>query len=478
MSGIVAQSGPVIPDFGEASSCVQDNRLFCPDWVRDNWGPVLQPALLQHVKLTIIAVAIGFVLAFVAALFARHRPWFERPFDLVSALVYTIPSIALFQLLVPVTGLTVTTVEVALVSYTLLILFRNFLTGFRSVPADVLEAARGMGMGSFQVLRRVELPLALPAIMAGVRIATVSTIALATVAAFVIPEGLGRPIFLALRQFFNTELIVTALLAIGLALVADGAARARTAGLDPVDAREDAAVIGDISVFGDALRFIEENPGLLWDKTVEQLELSAAAIGVALLVALPIGIGLGHLRRYSFVAINVANIGRALPTLAVIAVCIVFLPVGFTVVLIALVVLAVPPILTNAYVGVSEVDAETVEAARGMGMTERQILQRVELPLASPLLFAGIRTAVVFVVASATIAAIAGGGGLGDVIVNQASYGIEGVIGASILVSALAFACDGVVALVQRGVTPRPLRGRRVGDTMLVSEPGTKGSTL
>jgi osmoprotectant transport system permease protein len=127
---------------------------------------------------------------------------------------------------------------------------------------------------------------------------------------------------------------------------------------------------------------------------------------------------------------------------------------------------------------VSEVDAETVEAARGMGMTERQILQRVELPLASPLLFAGIRTAVVFVVASATIAAIAGGGGLGDVIVNQASYGIEGVIGASILVSALAFACDGVVALVQRGVTPRPLRGRRVGDTMLVSEPGTKDSTL
>ena len=222
MTGLVAQSGPVIPDFGKASSCVQENRLFCPDWVRDNWAPVLQPALLQHVKLTLIAVAVGFVLAFAAALVARHRSWFERPFDLFSALVYTIPSLALFQLLVPVTGLTVTTVEVALVSYTLLILFRNILTGFRSVPADVLEAARGMGMGSFQVLRRVELPLALPAIMAGVRIATVSTIALATVAAFVIPEGLGRPIFLALRQFFNTELIVTAILAVGLALVADG----------------------------------------------------------------------------------------------------------------------------------------------------------------------------------------------------------------------------------------------------------------
>ena len=237
-------------------------------------------------------------------------------------------------------------------------------------------------------------------------------------------------------------------------------------------------MIADLSIFVDAFRFIEENPGLLWDKTVEDLRLSVAAVGVALVIAVPIGIVLGHLRRFSFVAISVSNVGRALPTLAVIAVGVVFLPVGFTVVLIALVVLAVPPILTNAYVAVSEIDAETIEAARGMGMTERQILQRVELPLATPLLFSGIRTAVVFVVASATIAAIAGGGGLGDVIVNQASYGIEGVIGASILVSALAFACDGLVALVQRLVTPKPLRGRHVADAMLVTEPGVEGRSL
>lgn len=234
--------------------------------------------------------------------------------------------------------------------------------------------------------------------------------------------------------------------------------------------------LADLSVFVDALRFVEENPGLMWDKTVEHLTLSAAAVGVALLIALPIGVGLGHLRRYSFVAISISNVGRALPTLAVIAVGVVFLPVGFTVVLISLVVLAVPPILTNAYVSVSEVDLETVEAARGMGMTEPQILRRVELPLAAPLLFSGIRTAVVFVVASATIAAIAGGGGLGDVIVNQASYGIEGVIGASLLVSVLAFACDGLIAAVQRLVTPKPLRGRHVDDAMLVADAGLKRS--
>ena len=214
-------SEPVIPDFGEASDCVQENRLFCPDWVRDNWDDVLEPALLQHIKLTVIAVAVGFVIAFACALVARRLRIFERPFDLISALLYTIPSLALFQLLVPVTGLSVTTVEVALVSYTLLILFRNIMVGLRAVPADVREAARGMGMSGRQILWRVELPLALPAIMAGIRIATVSTIALATVAAFVIPEGLGRPIFLALRQFFNTELIVASALAVGLALAAD-----------------------------------------------------------------------------------------------------------------------------------------------------------------------------------------------------------------------------------------------------------------
>jgi osmoprotectant transport system permease protein len=217
-----AQSGPVIPNFGQASECVQENRLFCPEWVEDHWGDVLQPALLDHIKLTLIAVAFGFVLAFAASLVAYSHRRFEAPIGVLAAFLYTIPSLALFQLLVPVTGLTVTTVEVALISYTLLILFRNFVAGLRSAPPDVLEAARGMGMSRGQILRQVELPLALPAMAAGLRIATVSTIAIATVAAFVIPEGLGYPMFLALREFFKTELIVTAALAVGLALVADG----------------------------------------------------------------------------------------------------------------------------------------------------------------------------------------------------------------------------------------------------------------
>ncbi len=213
---------PVIPEFGEASACVTENRTFCTDWVRENWDPVLQPALVQHVKLTLIAVGIGFAISIVAALVAHRLHMFEAPFALFSAVVYTIPSLALFQLLVPVTGLTVTTVEVALVGYTLLILFRNTLTGLRSAPPDVLEAARGMGLTPTQTLLRVELPLALPAIVAGLRVAVVSTIALATVAAFVVSEGLGVPILGALPLNFKTEILAAGGLAVGLAILADG----------------------------------------------------------------------------------------------------------------------------------------------------------------------------------------------------------------------------------------------------------------
>jgi osmoprotectant transport system permease protein len=202
---------------------VRENRLFCPDWVADHWGDTLQPALVDHIKLTVIAVAVGFVIAFAAALVAHRLNWFETPFGVFAAFLYTVPSLALFQLLVPVTGLTVTTVEVALVGYTLLILFRNILAGLRGVPDDVLEAARGMGLSRRQMLTRVELPLALPATLAGVRIATVTTISLATVAAFVLPEGLGAPIFDGLRTFFTTKLIAAGALAVALALAADGA---------------------------------------------------------------------------------------------------------------------------------------------------------------------------------------------------------------------------------------------------------------
>jgi osmoprotectant transport system permease protein len=212
----------VIPDFGRGSDCVRQNHTFCWGWFSDHWSDTFRPALTQHIVLTLIAVGIGLAIAMTCALIAHRQRWFERPFVLVSGLLYTIPSLALFQLLVPITGLTTTTAEIALVSYTLLIMFRNILTGLRDVPEEAREAARGMGLTPAQSLWRVELPLALPAIVAGLRVATVTVISLATVAAFVIDKGLGAPIFAALQTSFKTEFIAAGVLAVALALVADG----------------------------------------------------------------------------------------------------------------------------------------------------------------------------------------------------------------------------------------------------------------
>jgi osmoprotectant transport system permease protein len=202
---------------------VQGDHAFCADWARDHWGDVLRPALVQHLELTAIAVGIGFAIAFVLALMAHRLRRIEQPVGILSALLYTIPSLALFQFLVPFTGITTTTVEIALVAYTLVILFPNIVAGLRSASPDVLEAARGMGLTRRQILMRVELPLAVPAIVGGLRIAIVSTISIATIAAFLLPKGLGYPIFLALKEPtpFKTEIYAAGALAVGLAIACD-----------------------------------------------------------------------------------------------------------------------------------------------------------------------------------------------------------------------------------------------------------------
>jgi osmoprotectant transport system permease protein len=213
---------PVIPEFQRGSDCVRENGQFCWEWFQSRFDDLFWPRIVEHVELTLIAVGIGFVISFVAALVAHRYGWFDTPFTIFSGFLYTIPSLALFQLLVPVTGLTWTSAEIALVSYTLLILFRNILTGLQGIPEDVKEAARGMGLTTRQILLRVELPLAVPAIMAGIRIATVTTISLTTVAAFIGAGGLGQPIFNAIQSSFKTQFIAAGVLAVLLALVADG----------------------------------------------------------------------------------------------------------------------------------------------------------------------------------------------------------------------------------------------------------------
>ena len=218
---------------------------------------------------------------------------------------------------------------------------------------------------------------------------------------------------------------------------------------------------GDVKDLGDAFPFIVHHPSLLLHSAGTMLAVAAIAMAVALVISVPAGVWLGHLHRGSFLAINFSNVLRALPSLAFIAILIAPLGLGRSTLILALVVLAVPPILTNAYTAVDGVDPDIVDAARGMGMRERDVLLRVELPLALPLLFAAIRTAAVYVVATVPLGALAGTvGGLGDIIVNQASYRLAGVLGAAICVAALALLVDALFAGLQRIVTPRGLRAR------------------
>jgi osmoprotectant transport system permease protein len=217
----------------------------------------------------------------------------------------------------------------------------------------------------------------------------------------------------------------------------------------------------------DLVNFYANNSGLLLQKTLSHLGIGAIALAVAIVVALPLGVILGHRHAGALLAINTSNVFRALPSLALIAICLALFGLSLLNVEVALVALAIPPILTNSYPAVDGVDPDAVEAARGMGMRERQVLTTVELPLAWPLIFAGIRTAAVYIVATAPLAAIAGGGGLGDIILNQPTYRLVGVIAATIVVVVLAFAVDGVLARVQRAVTPRGLRPARELQTLV-----------
>jgi osmoprotectant transport system permease protein len=197
------------------------NPWFSPSYVSDNWGTIVR-LTGEHVRLTVLAVVLGAVIALPLALLARRSRLLAGPVLAVSTLVYTIPSLAMFAFVAPVTGLSTTTVLIGLVLYSLVILVRNFLAGLQSVPEDVREAARGMGYGSSRLFWQVELPLALPSFMAGLRIATVSTVALVTVGVIVGHGGLGQLITGGFNaNFYRAEIVTGAIGCVLLALLAD-----------------------------------------------------------------------------------------------------------------------------------------------------------------------------------------------------------------------------------------------------------------
>ena len=199
----------------------------------------------------------------------------------------------------------------------------------------------------------------------------------------------------------------------------------------------------------------------VWELMWPQIWLSVLALALAVAIALPIGVYFGHRGKGELFAVAVGNAGRAIPELVLIAFMVAFIGVGTPNITIALLVLGIPPILTNAFVGVRQVDRDAVAAAQGMGMTELEVITRVELPLAVPTIMSGVRTSAIAIIATATIASLAGESTLGDFIFNRGLYGDTGVLAGAILVALLALTAELLLAGLQRLLTPRGLRLER-----------------
>lgn len=196
------------------------NEVFCFDWARDNLGRYETPTV-QHLEIVIFAVLIGFAVAFALSLLAHRVRWLQPPMLAATGVLYTIPSIAFFFLMLPVTGFGRDTAIIVLAAYTLQIIYRNTMLGLANVPASVKDAARGMGFTNRQILWRVELPLAIPEIIAGLRVAMVSTIAIATLVVFISAGGLGTQMYGSGNLTFPTSIIIAAAIVILMALAFD-----------------------------------------------------------------------------------------------------------------------------------------------------------------------------------------------------------------------------------------------------------------
>ena len=374
--------------------------LYWP-WVQDHTDEIRQ-RLIEHIELTVLAVLFGLAIALPLALLSVRYRRLYGPVIAITGVLYTIPSLALFALLLPLTGLSRTTALIPLTAYTLLILVRNTVTGLDGVPPDVKDAAVGMGYSRNRQLLRVELPLALPGDhrrhphrhrhdhRAGRhhRAHRPGRTGLADVRRLParLPHAAHRRHRAVARARGRRR----------------PAPRARAATRDAVGAcgsppvAEGGCVMG---FFGDVFDFLTNHDQWHGDESIPRLlgqhvQLTVVSVLVAALVALPIGILLGHVRTGGAIAVNIANIGRALPAFALLILAVqwvgigdptgVLTPVQSVPAFIAMFALAVPPMLANAYVGMASVDDEIREAARGMGMNGRQMIWRVELPNAVP----------------------------------------------------------------------------------------------
>ena len=337
----------------------------------------------------------------------------------VTNVVYAVPALTLFVLLSPWLGyLSDKPIVIAMALYTLVILVRNMVEGIRAVPESVIRAADGMGYRPFKRFGAVEFPLALPGIIAGLRLATVATVSLISVGAVIGRGALGRMFADGYQRKITVELwsamIATMALALFLDLVIYVVGRAitpwtrvpRSRGRDGMG-----TIIDGIGWLLTPDNWTGNNG--IGRAVVQHIWYSVLATVVAIVIALPIGLAIGHTGRGRFVAVNVTGLWRAIPTIGVVTLVFRWQPLSIWPVLVALVILAIPPIVLNTVAGIDSVPADVKDAATGMGLTGWQALWRVEVPNALPLILAGIRSAANQVIATVSVAGFVGLGTLG-----------------------------------------------------------------
>ena len=458
--------------------------------------------LVSHLYLALVPVVFGIIVAIPVGIMCVRWRWTWPPILSLTSIFYALPSLALYLVLIAYTGLTDWTVIIPLTLFSLSVLIPNVVDGLRSVPQPVQQAAVAMGFGRLRQTIQVELPLAVPIIIAGLRVATVSSISLVSVGQLIGIGGLGYFFTDGEQRDFSTEIYVGLVLIILLALLFDGllvlARRWLTpweAGRAPRGERRRAVTVTlggsaagltggpraprgpcrrrrrprrrrgtRMSYFSDAWQWLISSQN--WhgsngipERLAQHLEYTAIALAIALVIAIPVGLAMGHLRRGGFVVVTVANFGRALPTLGLVVLVFVLTAGSAAAWLVPLAALAIPPMLVNTYEGVLGVDRELTDAARGMGMTEWQILRKVEIPVALPLILLGIRTSAIQVVATATIAAYIGLGGLGRYIIDGLARNEYNVVaGGAAVIVLLALAVQGLFMLLAIVIVPVGLR--------------------
>ena len=433
-----------------------------------------------HLRLSLLPVLIGLAIAVPLGVLVQRAPIARRLTTATASVVFTIPSLALFVVLPMIIGTRIldeANVIVALTAYTAALLVRAVLEALDAVPAQVRDAATAVGYPAIKRMLKVELPLSIPVLVAGLRVVVVTNIAMVSVGSVIGIGGLGTwftegyqtnksdQILAGIIALFVLAVVIDVLIVLAgrLATPWERAARTRSATIGGGPGRGRCAM----NFVQQAISYLltADNwtgPVGLAARILEHLEYTALAVGASALIAVPVGLLIGHTGRGTLLVVGAVNGLRALPTLGVLLLGVLLFGLGLGPPLVALMLLGVPSLLAGTYAGIANVEPTVVDAARAMGMTEAQVLLRVEVPNALPLILGGLRNATLQVVATATVAAYASLGGLGRYLID----GIKmrefqlALVGA-LMVAALALILDGLLALAVWVSVPGTGRLRR-----------------